>query len=149
MGILRSSSNFLTLPPISLVSKSVRISDGCCPHWVRNRFMAVESDSFRLVSPYTSFCLVSLLTARRVYFIPPIAVHGPKPISIFHTVDDCAPTGKVFLLRLLECIVDTSPGSSFGLRGNRWMEKLLLPSLDRYFWRLVVFRKPIDRSRSA
>ena len=95
--------------------------------------MPVKSDSLRLASPYISFCLVNLLTASRVYLIPPIAVHGPKPMSIFHTVNEFESTGRVVLLRLLEYIVDTSPGSSFGLLGNRCIDFFYFPALTDIF----------------
>ena len=58
---------------------------------------------------------VLLLTSSRVYLIPPIAAHGPYPMSMCHMSLYLGGGFDSVVLRCDELIVDTAPQSVMGL----------------------------------
>lgn len=89
-----------------------------------------------------------LLTASSVSLIPPIAVHGPKPISIFQALLTAVGMSESVELRRREGMVAVSPASILGLRESRCIVKFCRPRDGMCLWRLSGLRKTIDRSKS-
>ena len=94
-----------TLPWISLVSKSVQISPMGAWASIMNLFNAEIRDELRFLRPYVRFSLEWESTRRRQYLMPPMAVVGPKPMSMCHLALYSVARGSGSVFRFLDFMV--------------------------------------------
>ena len=85
-----------------------------------------------------NFFLENLSTIIRVLMMPPIAVHGPKPMSQCQ-MSLYAPGGfdGVLFLRF-DAMVATSPRSRFGTGGKFWIWTVGFAIVELYLMRLCI-----------
>ena len=67
---------------------------------------------------YTNLYLVDLSMRSKVYLIPPIAVHGPKPMSMWKTSAKFGGMADGVVFQFFDRIDAVSPGFTVGLLVN-------------------------------
>ena len=70
----------------------------------------------RFLRGYTNLYLVDLSMRSNVYLIPPIAVHGPNPMSMWKTSAKFGGIVDGFVFLFFDRIDAVSPGFTVGLR---------------------------------